>query len=380
MKTWQLLKAHPELWPRYFIRETVIRSIRSFFDQQNFHEIEAPILISHPPAESYLDVFETTLLDRNRKSSPAYLSTSPEVPLKKLMVAGLGDCYSLTKSFRNMETNSSRHQPEFTILEWYRVGAKYEQIMVDCEQLLLHINSCLKMSSRPPSRDPEEDATGFRVPPSQDASEGRSKPGMTNIQSVILPYQGQKIDLAPPWERLTVVEAFARYSHIYLNDFFDLEVARKIAAAKGYQVSPHNTWEELYNQIFLNEIEPKLGFVHPTILYEFPAAMGALAKLKASDPRYAERFEFYIAGLELGDCYSELTDPIEQERRFKAEMVELKRLGKTTYDYDHDFIAALKAGLPDCSGIAIGVDRLVMLFANAKKISDTLFFPTSEEF
>lgn len=343
MKTWQLLKAHPELWPRYFIREQVLRSICSFFDRQNFHEIEAPILIAHPPAESYLDVFETTLLDRNRKPTPAYLSTSPEVPLKKLMVAGLGDCYSLTKSFRNTETDSDRHNPEFTILEWYRVGAKYEQIMEDCEQLVLAIHENL----------------GNRGD---------------------LVYQGHKVNLSAPWERLTVAAAFKKYSQVDFDEFLDLGIARKIAVAKGYRVESHNTWEELYNQIFLNEIEPKLGFGRPTILYEFPAAMGALAKLKAQDPRFAERFEFYIAGLELGDCYSELTDPGEQEKRFEAELKELKRLGKTSYDYDHDFITALKVGLPDCSGIAVGVDRLVMLFANAKKISDTLFFPASEEF
>lgn len=347
MKTWQKLKQYPSLWPRYFVREKVIKAVRSFFDKQGFHEVETPILIAHPPAESYLDVFETKLLDRQRRSTPAYLSTSPEVPLKKLMVAGLGNCYSLTKSFRNMETNSSRHQPEFTILEWYRVGAKYEQIMEDCEELLLAIHQNL------------------------------DNKGSASRQMV---YQNQQIDLSRPWERLTVAAAFARYSHINLNDFFDLDVARKIATAKGYNVEKHNTWEELYNQVFLNEIEPRLGFGRPTILYEFPAAMGALAKLKATDKRYAERFEFYIAGLELGDCYSELTDPVEQEKRFNNELKELKRLGKTTYDYDHDFIAALKVGLPDCSGIAVGVDRLVMLFAGVDNINQTLFFPVSEQF
>ncbi len=343
MKTWQKLKNHPDLWPRYLVRERAIKAIRAYFDDQGFHEVETPILIAHPPAESYLDVFETTLLDRNRKPTPAYLSTSPEVPLKKLMVAGIGDCYSLTKSFRNTETDSDRHNPEFTILEWYRVGVKYEEIMEDCEQLLMNIHQ-----------------------------------NLGNKGDLI--YQGKKINLSAPWQRLTVAAAFNKYSQVDLDEFFDLSVARKIATSKGYRVEAHNTWEELYNQIFLNEIEPRLGFGRPTILYEFPAAMGALAKLKSTDPRFAERFEFYIAGLELGDCYSELTDPVEQERRFQIELRELKRLGKTTYDYDHDFIEALKVGLPDCSGIAVGVDRLVMLFANSIKISDTLFFPASEEF
>jgi lysyl-tRNA synthetase class 2 len=336
MKTWRRLHDHPELWQQYFVREKVLRAIRSYFEKDNFHEIETPVLIPHPPAESYLDVFETTLLDRARRATPAYLSTSPEVPLKKLMVAGLGNCFSLTKSFRNMETQSHTHNPEFTILEWYRVGANYLDIMKDCEQLFLAL-----------------------------------------VGKKTLVYQGETIDLSAPWERITIAEAFKKYADINFDEFFNH--AEDIAMKKGYTVK-NNTWEELFNQIFLNEIEPKLGQNKPTILYEYPAVMGALAKKKASDPRFAERFEFYIGGLELGDAYSELTDSVEQEDRFKKEMAELKRSGKTTYEYDHDFIEALKVGLPTCSGIAVGVDRLVMLLADVKNIADTLYFPACEEF
>ena len=349
---WRKLKANPELWHRYFIREKVLTAIRTFFFNRSFHEVETPILIARPPAESYLDVFETTLLDRNRNSFKAYLSTSPEVPLKKLMVAGLGDCFSITKSFRNMETQSATHNPEFTILEWYRVGADYMEIMKDCEELFLFINNYLLQSV-------EERAT-------------------TKAQT--LSYQGRVVDLSASWERLTVAQAFAKWAKVNFDDFLQEARARKIAEAKGYKVETNTTWEELYNQIFLNEVEPNLGKGKPTILYEFPAAMGALARKKASDPRFAERFEFYIEGLELGDCYSELTDWKEQEERFEHELRELHRMGKTTYDYDHDFIEALKVGLPDCSGIAVGVDRLVMLFADTVKIQDVLFFPEEELF
>jgi lysyl-tRNA synthetase class 2 len=339
MKTWRKLHDNPKLWERYFIREKVLTSIRAYFVREKFHEIETPILIARPPAESYLDVFETTLLNRQRKPTPGYLSTSPEVPLKKLITAGIGNCYSLTKSFRNMETQSNLHNPEFTILEWYRIGADYTDIMKDCEELL-------------------------RIIAGGDS----------------LIYQNKKIDLTSPWERLTVAEAFKKYADVNFNDFFDEETARKIVSAKGYRIEKQSTWEQLYNQIFLNEVEPHFGKGRPTIVYEFPGELAALAKKKDSDPRFAERFEFYIAGLELGDAYSELTDPIEQEERFKKEIAELKRLGKTTYDYDHDFIEALKVGLPKCSGIAVGVDRLVMLLADTTDIADTLFFPAREEF
>ena len=338
MKTWKKIHESAALWDRYFVREKVIRAIRSYFEKESFHEIETPILIPHPPAESYLDVFETTLLDRNRKPTKAYLSTSPEVALKKLMVAGLGDCYSLTKAFRNMETQGKLHNPEFTVLEWYRVNADYFDIMKDCEKLLLALAG-----------------------------------GTTLI------YQKQKINLTPPWERITVADAFKKYANVNFNEFFDMDTARRVAINKGYKVEKNNTWEELYNQIFLNEVERKLGHGKPTILYDFPAAVAALAQLK-KDTRYAERFEFYIAGLELGDCYGELTDPVESEHRFDFQMKEIKRLGKTAYDYDNDFIEALKVGLPKCSGIAVGVDRLVMLLADTTSIADTLFFPAGEEF
>src|SRR5258706_2184017 len=143
MSTWRTLHDHPKLWERYFIREKVIKAVRAFFEKEKFHEVETPILIPNPPAESYLDVFETTLLDRNRHPTKAYLSTSPEIPLKKLLVAGIGNCYSLTKSFRNMETQGNLHNPEFTILEWYRVGADYMRIMEDCEDLIRAIKKAV---------------------------------------------------------------------------------------------------------------------------------------------------------------------------------------------------------------------------------------------
>lgn len=267
------------------------------------------------------------------------------------MVAGLGNCYALTKSFRNMETQSTLHNPEFTILEWYRVGVDYKEIMKDCESLFLFILTYLQKIEKAADASPHE-----------------------------LIYQGKKVNLEAPWERLTVSEAFAKWANVDFDEFLIPEAACRIATQKGYAIEKTTTWEEVYNQIFLNEVEPHLGVGKPTILYEFPGSMGALARKKKSDPRFAERFEFYIEGLELGDCYSELTDWKEQKERFEHELEEIKRTGKTLYGYDEDFIDALKVGLPDCSGIAIGVDRLVMLFANAASIQETLLFPSDELF
>lgn len=342
MKTWQKLKTNPHLWEQYLIRESLTDAIRGFFKAKQFHEVEVPILTGHPAAESYLDVFTTTIIDRKKNPIPAYLLTSPELPIKKLLAAGIGNCYTITKSFRNTEMGDNLHNPEFSILEWYRSHATYMDIAKDCEALFLTI---LKALNRDPS---------------------------------VFSYQKNTINLTAPWQKISVSEAFAHYADINFEDFFDNQKARKISAAKGYTVEPDNSWEQLYNQIFLNEIEPYLGKSTPVILYDFPAAVAGLAKKKTSDPRYAERFELYIGGLELGDCYTELTDWKEQKERFDDELVKISHMGKTSYVYDYDFIEALKAGIPPCSGIAVGIDRLLMLLIDTPDIKDTLLFPIED--
>lgn len=353
MKTWKKLKENPDLWDRYFIREKVLTAIRRFFLDQNFHEIETPYLTPYLPPESYLDIFETTLYSRDGTSKKAYLPTSPEPFIKKLLVAGVGNCFTLPKSFRNREDKSRTHNPEYTILEWYRVQADYTDIMQDCEELLVFINTYLKKPNK------------------------NIKNSLGNSE---LTYQNKKIDLAKPWDRLSVREAFAKYAQIELNNALERDSMAELARKKGYKVSSNNTWEELFNQIFLNEIEPYLGKGKPTIIYEYPTVLAALSRKSERDPRYAERFEFYIEGLELGNAYSELTDWKEQLKRFKMEYAQRKRLGKVEHPIDMDFIEALKVGMPKTGGIAVGVDRLIMLFADARDIADTLFFPAKEEF
>jgi len=333
MNTWKKLHDNPSLWGQYFLREKVIKSVRSFFDKEGFHEVETPTLVTHPPAESYIDLFQTTLVDRQGKESVVYLSSSPEVALKKLLVAGIGNCYSLTKAFRNTETGSITHNPEFTILEWYRVNVTYLDIMTDCERLIQSLTPLMKRDGKP------------------------------------------ALSLTSPWERISVSDAFAKYAGIDFNAFFDIKDAFTEAKNRGYEVANDTPWEKIFNQVFLNEVEPHLGKERPTFLYDFPSSLAALSKKKESDPRFAERFELYIDGLELADCYTELTDWKEQEDRFKKELEEMKRGGKELYDYDHDFIDALKVGLPPCAGIAMGVDRLLMLLLGAKTIEDTMLFP-----
>ena len=327
------------------IREKVVDAIRAFLKKEKFLEVTTPILVPALPIESYIEIFETTLLDRQRRPSTRYLTTSPEVALKKLLCQGVGSCFEITKSFRNTETQSLTHNPEFTILEWYRVNADYTDVMKDCENMILAINK-------------------------------KINPHNPFILSYQIPNTKYKIqlDLTPPWPRISIKDACQKFAHYDLDAAFDFSAMKKIFLAKGYQFEKNTTWEEMFDQIYINEIETEIKKINrPVILYDFPAAMGALAKKKKNNPNYVERFEFYIAGMELGDAYSELQDANEQEARFKNEMKEIKRKGKTEYKTDWEFIKALKSpGLPRCSGIAVGVDRLVMLFADCASIQDVL--------
>jgi elongation factor P--(R)-beta-lysine ligase len=350
MKTWEKLHNNPSLWKRYFIREKVLTAIRRFFFDRGFHEIETPYLTGSLPPEFYLDVFETTLYSRDRTSHRMFLSTSPEPYIKKLLVAGIGNCFAICKNFRNTEDISTIHTPEFSVLEWYRVNANYEDIMRDCEELIVYINTYL-----------------HRMGDSQKEK-----------RSAELMYQGKKVNLAAPWERLSMCEAFKKYAKIDLTRVLTLETLASVAAKKGYKIEEHDTWEEIFHQIFLNEVESHLGRGKPTIIYDYPMQLAALSRKKKSDPRFAERFEFYIEGLELGNAYSELTDAKEQLARFENEQEERKRLGKIEHPVDMDFISALKVGMPKAGGVGVGVDRLIMLLADVADIADTLFFPMKE--
>jgi lysyl-tRNA synthetase class 2 len=297
------------LTKNYLIREKVIDTIRTFFKNQGFHEVFTPILVSIPSCEPNLEVFSTELRTAAGEKSQKYLILSPEYSLKKLISAGLGNIFEITRCFRNEEEVSPIHNPEFTMIEWYRINAGYKDIMVDFENLFTEII-------------------------------GKNK----------FMYQGEEYDITRPWPRISVAE-------LGLADVPD---------------------EEFYKKFF-NEVEPKLRHSHkPAFIYDYPISQAALARPKASDPRFAERFEVFLAGLELGNCFSELTDAAEQERRFTKELAERKAHGKTEYPLDKNLIEALKT-MPPTAGIAVGVDRLIMLAADVGSVAETLFFPASEE-
>lgn len=315
MKTWKKIKENPGLLSKYLIREKVIDTIRSFFKGQGFHEVFTPILVPVPSIEPNLEVFQSELRTASGLKRRAYLIMSPEYSIKKLLAAGIGNCFEITRCFRNEEEVSRLHNPEFTMLEWYRVGADYRDVMRDFEKLFLEVI-------------------------------GKDK----------LQYQDETYNLSLPWPRISFEEAFLKYAHKKIEEIKD---------------------EDFY-QIFFNDVEPKLRESHkPAFIYDYPISQAALAKKSKKDPRFAERFEVFLAGIELGNCFSELTDHKEQKERFEKDRSLRRTRGKTDCPIDEDLIDALKEGLPEVSGIAVGVDRLVMLAQDAADISETLFFPGS---
>lgn len=359
-KTFQKLKQNPQLWDKYWVREKVIDAIRDYFKEQGFHEAEVPLLLPAPSTEPFLEVFETELKDDQGNKWQGFLPSSPEFALKKLLAAGSGSVFTITKSFRNGEGRSSRHNPEFTILEWYRTPGNYMDIAKDFEGLMKYVAQKVR-----PRRNTNTHMT------TRSDLVGRDQ---------FINYQGKEYSLKSSWERISVAEAFQKYAGIDTETMLDSERLKAKGKEKGYQVTDTTTWEEMWNQIIANEIEPKLGITGPTILYDYPVSQAALSKKKVSDPRFAERFEVFMAGLELGNCFSELTDWKEQERRCLADLAERKAHGRTEFPMDTDFIEALKMGMPETAGIAVGVDRLVALFADTPDIADTLFFPVKELF
>ncbi len=334
------------------LRSEIVQKIRGFFLKQGFMEADTPLLVRNPGMEPYLDVFKTEFFaggsgksgadnarTRVKKIEEMYLITSPEYALKKLLTAGFEKIFQVAKSFRNKETASSLHNPEFTLLEWYRAYAGYEEIMKDTEQLIYVLVGEL--------------------------SRGQAT----------LSFQGKAIDVTPPWPRLKVKDAFARYAGIPVGDFENPEKFRAAVSKKGYKVGPETAYDDLFFYVFMNEIEPKLGCDRPTILYEYPVSMAALSKICAHDPHYSERFEVYIAGIELANAFTELNDPVEQRCRLEAERKHRQKLGKDDYPVDQNFIRALEFGMPPAGGIALGVDRLIMLLTDTTDIRDVLFFP-----
>lgn len=340
--TWQKLKSHPQRVRLVKQRAQVLSSIRTFFTQQDFVEVETPLLVKQPGTEPYLEVFQTTLKVADGSQHDAFLLTSPEYAMKKLLVAGMPKIFQICKSFRNGEGIGPMHNHEFTIMEWYRAGADYNQLMTDCEELFQFVAEQLYGTSS------------------------------------ALSFQGKKYDIDTPWLRFTVAELFEKYIGVSKDELVS-NALLNIAREKGH--SSVESWDEAFTLLMMNDIEHQIAKLNqPIFIYDYPASQAALSRKKADDPRFAERFELFFAGIEIANAFSELTDAAEQKQRCQQELLERKKMGRTEYGLDNDFFAALEAGMPESAGIALGIDRLIMVMLDQSSIKDVLLFPVDEVF
>jgi lysyl-tRNA synthetase class 2 len=290
-------------------RARIIDGVRAFFCASGFLEIETPVRIPAPAPEIHIDAQET---------EDWFLQTSPELCMKRLLAAGYEKIFQICRCFRKGE-RGRRHLPEMTLLEWYAAGLGYLDLMTQCEALIGFVAARMDIGRR-------------------------------------LVYQGQPVDLTPPWDRLTVAEAFERF---------------------GGMTAEQALENKCYDEIMGLDIEPRLGVGRPLFLYDYPVRCGALARRKPADRSLAERFELYIAGMELCNAFSELTEPLEQRARFDAENRARGANGKTVYPIAEPFLQALP-NMPPAAGNALGLDRLVMLFTDAASIEEVVAFTPEE--
>lgn len=296
-------------------RAEIIKTLRMFFDSRDFMEVHTPALQVCPVMDAHIHAFKTVRYDVGRGcSQEMYLHTSPEFDMKKLLAAGMERIYQMCPVYRNAE-GSPKHSPEFMILEWYRSGADYRVLMDDCEELLRVTGLCDSL------------------------------------------------------DRISVEEAFKKYAAIDLIQ--DRDKFAALAQGIGVRVVDTDRWDDIFHAVMADRIEPQLK---KTILYDYPVSMAALSRKKEDDSRYAERFELYVNGVELANAFSELTDSKEQRRRYEEEMRVKQALYGEVYPPDEDFFAALDH-MPESAGIALGVERLIMLAAGALDIHDVMWAP-----
>jgi lysyl-tRNA synthetase class 2 len=287
------------------LRARLIQNIRLFFIEHGFLEIETPLRIPSPAPEEHIEAFP---------SGDWFLQTSPELCMKRLLASGFPLIFQISKCFRAGE-RGNLHLPEFTMLEWYVTKFDYWQLMSQCEEMIFTVANNMNIVGH-------------------------------------CSFRNKKINLIPPWKKITVQEAFENYAPVTLGE--------ALAADK-------------FDETLVDYIEPSLGIDRPTFLYDYPAKLAAMAKLKKGDPSIGERFELYIGGMEIANGFSELNNSAEQRRRFEQALQLRAQKNWTQYSMPDKFLNSL-TNLPPSAGIALGIDRLAMIFANVLQIDDIISF------
>ncbi len=340
---WWTPAVHADRRPLLLARNRIQAGLRGYLAAEGFIEVDPAALQVSPGNEAHLHGFATQAIGNEGVSRPMYLHTSPEFAMKKLLAAGEARIASFVHVWRNRE-RGPLHSPEFTMLEWYRVGEAYAVLMHDCAAML-------RLAA---------DGAGAKL----------------------LRYRDRVCDPFAEFERVSVVEAFQRYAGIDLlstiapDGSTDAEALGAAMDAAGIKRAADDTWSDMLSRALVEKVEPNLGLGRMTVLDRYPAAEAALARPVADDPRVAERFEVYACGVELANGFGELTNAAEQRRRFGLEMDEKQRVYGERYPVDEDFLAAL-ALMPLASGIALGFDRLVMLATGAPRIDDVIWTPVA---
>ncbi len=326
---WFTPARHADRRPFLLARNKIIADIRAWFAARDFLEVDCPALQVSPGNEAHLHAFQTTMIGNDGVGVPRYLHTSPEFSCKKLLAAGEKRIFNLGHVFRNRERTLT-HAPEFTMLEWYRAGEDYRIIVEDTLALV-------------------------RL-----AAQGNFR------------WRGRDCDPHLEAEWLSVQDAFLNYAGVDLLSTLNNRDA--LAAASPVVFQEGESWSDIFSRILVEKVEPQLGNGRMTVLYEYPSVEAALARTCAHDKRVAERFELYACGVELCNGFGELTDPAEQRRRFEAEMEIKQRLYGERYPIDEDLLAAL-AIMPQASGVALGLDRVIMLATGATRIDQVQWVP-----
>jgi elongation factor P--(R)-beta-lysine ligase len=337
---WWNPQRHADRRPLLIARGRIKASIRGWFLDQGFTEVEPGIVQYSPGNETHLHAFKTEAVGTDLGRRDLYLHTSPEFAMKKLLAAGEHRIFAFVPVFRNRE-RGALHSPEFTMLEWYRANEPYQTLWEDCRAIL-----------------------------------GLAAEQSGNSQWA---FRGRTCDVAQQPRKTTLQEAFARFARIPLSETMnatavDRDALAHLAHAEGIGIAGDDTWSDIFSKVLAAKIEPALGVGAPEILYEYPITEAALARPSPDDPSVAERFELYVSGVELANGFGELGDPAEQRRRFEIWMAEKDRIYGERYPIDEEFIAALPHMPPAC-GCALGFDRLVMLATGAQRIDEILWTP-----
>ena len=332
-------------WRAARARSQLYGALRAYFGTAGYLEVETPTLVPTPGLEPHIDPFEAAFLPQTGVGSrrSLWLHTSPEYAMKRLLADGSPPIFQLCKTYRNGEI-SGTHNPEFTMLEFYRPHADYHAIMADLEGALA--------------------AAELTFLPLPGGGEGRGE-GSRKLFSHL------------PYERLTVRDAVLRHTGIDLFVHSTGPLLKQAATDIGVHVGESTDFDDVFFHVFLERVERKLGIGRPTFLIEYPASMASLSRLKPGDPRVAERVELYADGMELANGFSELTDAREQRKRLMEEQALRRSLGRPVFDLDERFLEALPK-MPPAGGIAVGIDRVLMLLLDAKEISDVLLFPARD--